>query len=908
MELKKTLIMPKGKFAMRANLNINEPLRLKKWEEENLYSLMLEKNKDKDLTFYLHDGPPYANGEIHCGHALNKIIKDIINRYKVIKGYSIKYVPGWDTHGLPIENAVTKLGIDRKKVSVAEFRKACMKYAYKQVEKQKKGFIRLGVQGDWTHPYITMEKEYEAHEMEIFEDMALKGYIYKGLKPVAWSPSSECALAEAEIEYKDVKATTIYVKMEVSKGNDIISKGDYFVIWTTTPWTIPADVAICLNPKLEYGIYQTEKGRLIFLKSLKDKLVKEFKLQQCDLIKTFKGKDAEYCKVIHPLYPDKESLLIVGDHVTSDSGTGCVHTASGHGLDDYKACLKYRIPIVCPVDDKGFMTKEAGKDLEGLFYEDANTKVLELLNQKHSILASQEIVHSYPHDWRTKKPIIFRATPQWFCSISKIKDDILREANKINYKPSWGKIRLIKMVEGREDWCISRQRAWGVPLPIIYNEDGSPILEKAVFDHIISLVREHGSNIWFEKEAKDLLPVGYKNSKSPNGNFTKEKDIMDVWFDSGSSFLGAELALDSKFPADLIFEGTDQYRGWYNSSLTLAVATKGVSPYKMILTHGFIVDQNGEKFSKSKGNGIAPEDICNKYGADILRLWAASIDFTMAEIKLSDDLLKVVSDSYRKIRNTFKFMLANLVEKDESLVDLNKKYKLSSLDQLVLAKFDELLSKVDKEYADYDLLGVTSLIENFTINDLSAFYLDVSKDSLYCNSEDSLERKGIQHVLAYIAKSLAIVLSPILPFTMDEVNDYLPNKVEKNIALGDFPNVKLDQEKISMYNTFLSIRSKVNKQLEIDRNNNKFDLNSKADVNYVTSNDDELKTLEFLKQDDDLSTYFLVSNFTFSKGKDEIITKLTEYKKCERCWEYKADTKEVDGVCLCSRCLKAIQE
>lgn len=904
MDLKNSLLMPKGKFQMRANLAQNEPVRLKKWEQMHLYEKLLESKKD-GKEFYLHDGPPYANGDIHTGHALNKIIKDVINRYMNLKGYKTKFVPGWDTHGLPIENAVTKMGVDRKTLSIADFRKACMKYAYKQVDRQKKGFKRLGVVADWEHPYITMTKEYEAEEVKIFANMALKGYIYKGLKPVAWSPSSECALAEAEIEYQNDEATTLYVKMDVVKGNSIIDNSMSFVIWTTTPWTIPADTAVCLNPKLEYGVYSTSKGNLIFACDLKDEVVTNCDLKDVKLLKKFKGNEVEYCVVQHPLYQDKTSLVINGDHVTSDSGTGCVHTAGGHGLDDYKVCLKYKIPPFCPVDEKGFMTKEAGPRLENLFYEDANKEVIKMLEEKGLLLSKKVISHSYPHDWRTKKPIIFRATPQWFCSIAAFRQDILNKVENIKYKPSWGKIRLQKMIEGREDWCISRQRAWGVPIPIIYNEDGSPIIEKEVFDHIISLIKENGSNIWFEKEAKDLLPANYKNEKSPNGNFTKEKDIMDVWFDSGSSFLASEIALGSKYPADLIFEGSDQYRGWYNSSLTLSVAYMNEAPFKMILTHGFIVDQNGEKFSKSKGNGIAPEEICNNFGADILRLWSASIDFTMAEIKLSNDLIKVVSEQYRKIRNTFKFMLANLYDNENEYYDANLPYSYSKMDELILAKLDELLAKVDKEYSDYDLLGVSNAVFNFMINDLSAFYLDYNKDILYCSSKNDSYRKGVQHVLNKISKSLAIVLSPILPFTMDEVNDNLSDKVDDNIAFALFPNYELKEDLIKKYNVFNEIKQKVYRQLEVSRANKVIDLNSQAFVKYITSSKEELETLRYLK--DDLETSLMVSAFEFDQGNDKIEIGHSNFLKCSRCWNYKEDVKQVDdSTCLCSRCQKVL--
>ncbi len=907
MELKKSLLMFKGKFAMKANLAQNEPLMLKRWEKEDLYNKMRD-SRSKQPDFYLHDGPPYANGDIHCGHALNKIIKDVINRYKVIKGYHVTYIPGWDTHGLPIENAVTKMGVDRKTIPVAEFRKDCMKYAYKQVERQMKGFKRLGVMGDFEHPYITLTKDYEANEISVFADMALKGYIYKGLKPVAWSPSSECALAEAEIEYKDVKAKTIYVRFEVTDGNDLVHKGDYFVIWTTTPWTIPADTAVCLNPKMQYGLFKTNKGNLVFLVDLKEKLVSELGLTECELLKSFEGKDVELCKVQHPLYADKKSLVIVGDHVTADSGTGCVHTAGGHGLDDYKVCLKYHIPPFCPVDEKGYMTEEAGPVLSGLSYQECNDKVISILEEKSAILGYKEIVHSYPHDWRTKLPIIFRATPQWFCSIEKFRDQILYEIDHdISFKPEWGRIRLRNMVAEREDWCISRQRAWGVPIPIIYNEDGTPIVEKPVFDHIIALFKEFGSNIWFEKEAKDLLPEGYTNSHSPNGEFRKEKDIMDVWFDSGSSWLGVNKARGLKYPADLYFEGTDQYRGWYNSSLTLSVATGNKSPFKQILTHGFIVDQNGAKFSKSLGNGIAPEDIYNVYGADILRLWTASIDFTTAEIKLSDDLIKTISEAYRKIRNTMKFMLSNLYDTQDNMLDLSKPYQYSPIDELLLNKFYSLLKKVDAEYESYDLLGVTSLIENFMVNDLSSFYLDAAKDGLYCEKVDSPFRKGIQHVLYTLTKDLAIVLSPILPFTMEEVNDNLPNKVEGSIALGYYPTDPVDEEKVKMYDSFMKIRDRVFKKLEDSRTNKVLDSNSQGDVFIHAKDELEKKTLQFLGEEL-VARELLVSTVKFAfDSKDDVEISKSTGEKCERCWNY-FSSLEVDqeGHHICPRCHKAI--
>ena len=908
MELKKTLLMNKGKFEMRANLPTKEPKILKDWEDMDLYNKVRD-NRDGREEFYLHEGPPYANGEIHCGHALNKILKDMINRYKALDGYKITYIPGWDTHGLPIENAVTKQGIDRKTMPVYEFRKYCMKYAYKQVEKQMKGFKRLGVLGDFANPYITLKKEYEADEVSVFANMALKGYIYKGLKPVSWSPSSECALAEAEIEYKDIPAKTIYVKFQVDDGKGKFSKDDYFTIWTTTPWTIPADLAICLNPGFTYGVFKTEKGNLIFLESFKDKLQKELGLKQCELLRTFKGQEAEYVTVKHPFY-DRDSLVIVGNHVTDESGTGCVHTAPGHGADDFKVCQKYKIPPLCPVDEKGVMMAECGPRLEGMTYDVANDECVKMLEETGALLKEIDIVHSYPHDWRTKKPLIFRATPQWFCSIAKFRDEALDQVdNHITYYPEWGKVRLHNMIEGREDWCISRQRAWGVPIPIIYNEDETPIIDEKVFNHIIGLIRENGSNIWFEKSAKELLPEGYTNAASPNGEFVKEKDIMDVWFDSGSSWLGVEKARGLKYPADLILEGSDQYRGWYNSSLILGVATGNKTPFKSILTHGFIVDQNGEKFSKSKGNGMTPDQINNNYGADILRLWSASIDYTMAEIKLSGELIKTVSETYRKIRNSMKFMISNLYDTKDEMLDLSKAFEYSTLDQLVLSKFDELCINIHKEYDEYDFIGVTSSVQNFLTNDLSALYLDYAKDSLYCDAKDSLRRKGIQHVLYRIVKELAIMLSPIIPFTMEEVNDNIPNKVETSIALGDFPKPELDKEKLSMYNAFMNVRQKTFKQLEDARKSETLSANSQAEVTYLTNDKDELAAMKFLGTKN-IVKGLIVSKFSFEESDEESIQiKQTKGEKCERCWNYFDELEEDDeGHKICPRCHQVLKD
>lgn len=901
MELKKTLIMNKGDFEMRANLAQKEPTYVKHWSEMDLYHKMLEKNDGRE-AFYLHDGPPYANGDMHAGHALNKILKDMIIRYKSLKGFYTPFTPGWDTHGLPIENAVVKNGVDRKTTPIVDFRKQCAKYAFKQVDKQRKQLLRLGVVGDYENPYITLTKEYEKGQIEIFADMALKGYIYKGLKPVNWSPSSESALAEAEIEYKDVTAKTIYVRFQVTEAKGPISVGDYFVIWTTTPWTLPANLAICLNPLFTYGVFKTDKGNLIFLKSKAEELKETLGLSECELIKEFKGSEVELSKCKHPYY-DKDSLIILGDYVSDDAGTGCVHIAPGHGLDDFKVCLKYGIKPYCPVDEHGYMTKDAGEELAGLFYEEANDKSIELLERNGALLKLIEITHSYPHDWRTGKPLIFRATPQWFCSLSAIKQNLLDEVEKVSYSPKWGKVRLHNMIEGREDWCISRQRAWGVPIPIIYAEDGTAILDKKVFDHIAELIGQYGSNVWYEREAKDLLPEGYTTEHSPNGLFTKEKDIMDVWFDSGSSFRSVDMAKGYPYPADLYLEGNDQYRGWYNSSLILAVATTGIAPYKSIVTHGMIVDGNGEKFSKSKGNGVDPNKICDTYGADILRLWVSTIDF-QAESKLSEELIKIVSESYRKIRNTFKFMLANLFDDAEHVFDPECEYELSELDKMILAKLNSLMETVDKEYASYDFIGVQSAIFNFMVNDLSAFYLDLAKDVLYCDAVDSLRRKGVQKVLYEMVRKLSIALSPILPFTMEEVNDHLhKGATPGSIALSDYPTEKVDEVALNEYKNLVAIRNKALKLLEVARSNGLFGQNPEASL--TLSLEGEQLVLANKLGEEELARILQVAKVTL--GENEGATKFVG-ERCERCWCYFDHLEEdSEGHHICERCAEVIK-
>ena len=915
MEVKKTLLMPRTNFEMRGNLPTKEPRILENWSSIDLYQKMLEKNKGKD-EYMLHDGPPYANGDMHCGHMLNKLLKDFIVRLKTMEGYYTPFIPGWDTHGLPIENVITKKGINRKTTPLAEFRKYCEKYAHEQVERQMAQIKRLGVMGDFDHRYMTLTHDYEAKQLEVFKDMALKGYIFKGLKPVYWSPSSESALAEAEIEYADVKSHAIYVAFKVKDGKGLLDNDTSFIIWTTTPWTMPANLAICLNPEFTYGVFETNKGKFVFLKEFEEHLKEELGFETIKLIKEFKGKDLEYITCKHPLY-DRDSIIILGDHVTNDAGTGCVHTAPGHGEDDFIVGKKYGLEPLCPVDSKGFMMESAGKELEGMFYEDANDKILEMLTNVGALLKDSPIVHSYPHDWRTKKPLIFRATPQWFCSIEPIKEKILEEIKGVKWKPTWGEVRISNMIKDRGDWCISRQRAWGVPLPIFYAEDETPIIDEKVFDHVIELVREHGSNIWFEKEAKDLLPEGYTNPHSPNGLFTKETDIMDVWFDSGSSSVAVLKGRGLKFPADLYLEGSDQYRGWFNSSLIISTAVNGVAPYKQVVTHGFILDPQGEKMSKSKGNGVDPMKLMNVYGADVLRLWAASIDYT-SDVRIGEPIIKQVSESYRKIRNTFKFLLGNLSNGENAPFDINKDKvdAFERVDLYILTKLEVVKNNVIKYMDEFDFASAVMAITNFMSSDLSSFYLDLTKDILYCENQKSLRRLQVQNVIYQAVNTLNRLLTPILPFTMDEVYINIPGHEKESVQLEDYPTPshQYDESLLKEYALISKLRSEVLKVLETKRQEGV--IGSAQEASVMLNIKDEATKEAFNKFSKvEQERLFIVSKVELVDEKlpndmelSSIDVKENNGHKCERCWNYVDHVTEVDGVHLCDRCLDAIKE
>ena len=903
MDYKDTLLMPKTDFEMRGNLTKKEPLILEKWEKMHLYDLMSEQNKDKPY-FMLHDGPPYANGNLHMGTAMNRCLKDFVVKSKHMMGYNTPFYPGWDTHGLPIENAMAKLGYDRKKMSVAEFREKCQQYAESQIEIQKTTEKRLGTVADFDHPYITLHKSFEADQIRTFGKMATKGLIFQGLKPIYWSPERESAVADSEIYYQDKKDMTIYVAFDVKDGKGVLDGDEKFVIWTTTPWTIPANLAICLNPAFTYAVCQTEKGKLIVLDKLVDSLMERFNITDYKVVKTYQGTELEYITCVHPLYPERESLVILGNHVTDEDGTGCVHTAPGHGLDDFYIGQKYGLPAYCPVDDKGCLTKDASERLAGKFVFDANKDVVMWLDEVGHLLASQWIVHSYPHDERMKKPVIFRATVQWFASIEKIRKELLDAIDDVQWVNQFGKVRIHNMIKDRGDWCISRQRVWGVSIPIFYGEDKTPIIDEKVFEHVADLFEEFGSNVWFEREAKDLLPEGYTNIHSPNGTFTKEKDIMDVWFDSGSSH-NTFARRGYPYPCDLYLEGSDQYRGWFNSSLIVGVATNSLAPYKAVLSHGYVVDGKGRKMSKSEGNTINPLDVINKYGADILRLWVASVDF-QADLKCSDDLFKISSEQYRKIRNTFRFLLGNINSDDFNFTtDAINIEDLASIDKYVLVKFNEVIATSLKEYNNYNFIAVNNCLFTFMSNTLSAFYMDYAKDILYIDKKDSLRRRQIQTVFYYLTDGLARLWAPILSYTMEEVYSFFKPEAD-SVLLESMPSPLAvnDSEAIKQkWEQYLLVRSDLLKALEVAKSEGYIKKALECKL-YYSPKPEYADCLQGLSNHD-LAQLVIASDFeVVSEKYDEYPTGYIKVEKieghiCPRCWNV---VKDVDEDGLCPRC------
>lgn len=838
MKVKDTLNLGKTKFPMRGNLPVREVERQNEWEENKVYEQRQKLNEGKP-SFVLHDGPPYANGNIHMGHAMNKISKDFIVRSKSMMGFRAPYVPGWDTHGLPIEQQLKKAGVDRKALSVAEFREMCRQYALEQVDKQRKDFKRLGVAGEWDNPYLTLKPEYEAQQIRVFGKMAEKGLIYKGKKPVFWSWSSESALAEAEVEYHDVTSPSAFYGEQVVDGKGVLDENTYMVVWTTTPWTIPASEGITIDATFDYAVVQhdDDERKYVLAADLVKADAELFGWNDVKIVKTVKGAELENVLCQHPFYPERKLVTMLGDFVTTDAGTGLVHTAPGFGEDDFNIGVKYGLDVYVPVDDKGYMTEDTGEDFAGLFYEDANEVSLKKLEEAGVLLKQMDYEHSYPFDWRTKKPIIFRATPQWFASVDKIRDQILGAINEVQFFPDWGQKRLYNMIRDRGDWVISRQRVWGVPLPIFYGEDGEAIMTKETIEHVAKLVEEHGSNIWFQREAKDLLPEGFTSEHSPNGKFTKETDIMDVWFDSGSSHQGVCAERDYlTYPADLYLEGSDQYRGWFNSSLITSVAYSGHAPYKQILSQGFTLDGKGRKMSKSLGNTIVPSEVIDKMGAEIIRLWVLSVD-TSADVRVSMGSFQQIAESYRKFRNTVRFLLANTTDFDPAK-DAVAFDEMESIDKYMTVLVNKFTKEILDAYANYEFMEIYKKLINFITTDLSAFYMDVAKDVVYIEAPDSKKRRSMQTVLYDVVVRLTKLMTPILPHTTEEIWKYLKED-EEYAQLSEMPEVKHfnnEEKLVDLWNRFMNLRSGVFKALEEARNEKLIGKSFEAHVDLYVSN------------------------------------------------------------------------
>ncbi|MDW0111850.1 isoleucine--tRNA ligase [Sporosarcina saromensis] len=917
MDYKDTLLMPKTDFPMRGNLPNKEPDMQAKWEEMDIYTKVQERTKGRPF-FVLHDGPPYANGDLHMGHALNKVLKDMIVRHKSMSGYHAPYVPGWDTHGLPIEQALVNKGVNRKELSVAEFRKMCEEYAYSQIDNQRTQFKRIGVRGDWENPYITLKPAFEARQIEVFGEMAKKGYIYKGLKPVYWSPSSESALAEAEIEYKDKKSPSIYVAFPVQDGRGVVAEDVRIIIWTTTPWTIPANLGISVHPDFQYVIVEVEGNKFLLAKDLVEFVAKEIGWESYEVVSELKGSELDRVVAKHPLY-DRDSLVMLGEHVTAEAGTGCVHTAPGHGEDDFYVSKQYGIDALSPVNDRGVMTDEA-PGFEGLFYEDANKEVTKKLEEVGALLKLSFITHSYPHDWRTKKPVIYRATAQWFASIQSFRDELLEAIRNTKFTPAWGETRLYNMVRDRGDWCISRQRVWGVPIPVFYAENGEEIITDETIAHVSKLFREQGSNIWFERDAKDLLPEGFTHSGSPNGLFTKETDIMDVWFDSGSTHQGVlEEREDLVYPADLYLEGSDQYRGWFNSSLTTSVAINGIAPYKGLLSHGFTLDGEGRKMSKSLGNTIVPAKVMNQLGADILRLWVSSVDYT-ADVRVSDSNFKQVSEVYRKIRNTLRFLHGNVADFSPSK-DRVAFEQMRPIDQYVYVKLQDMIKDVLAAYENYEFAGVYHAVNNFCTGELSSFYLDIAKDVVYIEGADHPHRRAMQTVMYDALLALLKLLTPIIPHTTDELWSYLADVEEESVQLTDMPEAIEFGEVASLlrerFNVLMVVRDDVLKALEEARNAKVIGKSLEAKVTLALPE----KYADVLKATDiDYAQFFIVSKFVEVEASDiaadalkldaaTILVEKADGEKCERCWTISETVNaDADHPTLCTRCANVVKE
>lgn len=909
MKVKDTLNLGKTGFPMRGKLPITEPQRQAQWEKDHLYEQRLTQNRHKP-HFNLHDGPPYANGRIHIGHAMNKIIKDMVVRFENMNGYYAPYVPGWDTHGLPIEQELTKAGHDRKKMDIVAWRQLAHDYALKQVDLQRTDFKRLGVLGDWDHPYLTLNPQYEAQEIRVFEAMVKKGLIYRGSKPIFWSWSSESALAEAEVEYHDLESTSLYYANKVIDGKGLLDQDTYLVVWTTTPFTVTASRGITVGPDYEYALVQPQGSsrKYVIAQELLANDAAKFGWEHYQVLKTFKGQEMDRITAEHPWDEQVKLLVMLGDYVTLDSGTGLVHTAPGFGEDDWFEGQKYGLPADVTVDDRGFLMANAGPDFAGVFYEKATPIVIDKLQNAKLLLAVEKITHSYPFDWRTKKPVIWRAIPQWFASVENIRSEILTQIEQVEFSPDWGRQRLYNMIRDRGDWVISRQRAWGVPIPIFYAEDETPILEPDVIEHVAQLFEKYGSSYWFAHEAKDLLPQGYTNEHSPHGKFTKENDILDVWFDSGSSWNGVlNTRSDLDYPADIYSEGSDQFRGWFNSSLITSVAMNNQPPYRKVLHQGFTLDDQGRKMSKSLGNVISPIKVAEQMGVEIVRLWVMSID-TGKDVKVSMDLFKQVSDAYRKIRNTVRFLLSNTADFDPKN-DGVAFADLQPIDQYFAVKWNELVAQSLNNYQKFDFSSVFKILMNFINVDLSAFYLDVAKDIVYITKPNDPIRRSMQTVFYQIVKELTQLLTPVLPHTAEEIWENLP-ETASYAYLTEMPQVKDygDQRvRLQNWHTFMTFRDLVNKELEMARQKDLIGKNAEAalEVTYDSQVAAAIKALKI-----DVRQILMVSQLTVIPGtKNQVRVKHATGKVCRRCRLTKENVG--DDACypdFCWECAQIVSE
>ena len=924
-DYKNSLNMPKTDFPMRGNLPKREPDQLEKWEKIRLYDLMMEKNKGKK-SFMFHDGPPYANGTIHIGTALNKTLKDFIFKQKNMTGYCAPYIPGWDTHGLPIElKALKEMGVENGAITPVELRRACKEFALTHVENQKAQFKRLGTIADYDHPYLTLRPEYEARQIEVFGEMMKNGYLYKGLKPVYWCPDCNTALAEAEIEYENDPCRSIFVKFRVTDDKGLFTALGldldkvFFVIWTTTTWTIPGNLAICLGPEYNYTIVQVGDEYYVMADELVKSVMETAGIREYTTDHIFTGAELEGIKTKHPLY-DRPSPIIVGDHVTLESGTGCVHTAPGYGVEDYEVCKNYDdIGIIVCVDAKGRQTAEAG-EFEGLDTDEANKRIAERLVEEGAMLAMQNIVHQYPHCWRCHSPIIYRATEQWFCSVAGFKDDAVRAIEDVQWIPEWGEDRIKGMVRDRSDRCISRQRTWGVPIPVVYCKDcHKAIATDATIASIADVFRREGSDAWWTKDVTELIPADTQ-CECGCREFTKEYDIMDVWFDSGVSHTAVlDLYDELSWPADLYLEGADQYRGWFQSSLLTSVVYKGTAPYKAVCTHGWVVDGEGKAMHKSLGNGIAPEEITEQYGADILRLWVASSDYH-SDIRISKDILGQLSDQYRKIRNTARYILGNLSDGESTFdpdTQLVSDEALEELDKWALMRLDEVAEKVDEGYRSYDFHVVFHAVHNYCTVDLSSFYLDIIKDRLYCERVDAPTRRAAQTAMYRILDTLVRMIAPILSFTAEEIWSNLPHRAqddERSVFLNQFQlrtGITADDAFTAKWAEIYAVREAVNKALEEKRNEKLIGKSLEAKVILTVADE---AAAERLKGYSELKDVFIVSAVEVRTGEVTGDTGMTvtvekaQGGKCERCWCYSDEVGKITlHPTLCKRCAEAVE-